>query len=390
MYRLIILFSILSLASCKEEKKPYIDPSQEKKEVQIGINHTIETFMILRSLSNDDPLFQYRDSSYTGKPIMYEARKFFSEYQNHPAVIETQKMLNKTSSTGDLILQGLLYFEELPSPILKYEISSEHWKNRKDSLTAYVSALQRFYEDANVDEFILNHSDFYNGAIAEAKSHIDENLIPTLEDYFGIENHAYKTILIPNSPFGMGFGASTKSKAGDIFYQIISPPNEEEWNSNSAYNTYGFTGEGANEYYRDLVVHEFCHPFITPLLEQEKWKTEIAKTDSLFVPMLDSVMTAQGYGSWWAFVNEHIVRLGEIRVAKAMKTQDLDEMRNYNINENGFILLPDAEELVVDYENNQDNYKNFQEFIPELIEQLNKFSRKEIEERMRQLPKGMK
>ena len=390
MYRLIILFSILGLISCKEEKKPNADPFQEKKEVQIEINHAIETFMILRSISDIDPLFQYRDKNYKGKPIMFEARKYFSEYKNHQAVKETQKLLNATSSTGDVILQGLLYFEELPAISLKYQIDSDEWKNRKDSLTDYFYVLNQFYQEAKVNEFISNHSDFYNGAIAEAKSYLDGNLIPTMEDYFGIKNQGYKMIIIPNSPFGMGFGASTKSEKGSIFYQVISPANDIEWNENSTYDTYGFSGEGAKEYYRDLVIHEFCHPFVTPFIESKKWKSEIAKTSSLFVPKLDSIMSNQGYDSWWGFVNEHIVRLAEIRIAKKMGIEDLEEMRNENIKENGFILLPDAEALVVDYENNQHKYKNFQEFIPVLIEQLNNFNKQEIEERMQQLTKDIK
>jgi len=307
MNKLTILFSILTLISCEEIRKSQTNVIQDKQ-IEVSINHTIETFMILRSLSNDDPLFKYRDSSYLGKPIMYEARKHFAEYRKHTSVIETQRMLNATSSTGDLILQGLLYFEELPSVSLKYEISAEDWINRKDSLISYVEVLQNFYKEAKVNEFISKHANFYAGAITEAKTYLDIELIPIMEDYFGISNLAYKMILIPNSPFGMGFGANTESTKGDIFYQIISPANDIEWNENSNYDTFGYSGEDADEYYRDLVVHEFCHPFITPFIEDKKWRSEIAKTDSLFVEELKSKMSEQGYDSWWGFVNEHLVR----------------------------------------------------------------------------------
>lgn len=378
MRRGIMLIALLSFLSCTEEKSAKLEIIQEPKQVEVGINHTIETFMILRSIANEDPLFQYRDSTYLGKPIMYEARRAFKDYKAHPAVRQTQKMLEATSSTGDLILQGLLYFEELPSTSLKYEVSSEEWKNRKDSLISYVKSLHQFYEDAKVGEFISSQSDFYRGAISEAESFLDDDLIPTMEFYFGMENHAYRMILIPNSPFGMGFGASVSSEQGDIFYQIISPSNELEWSASATYTTYGYSGEGAEGYYRDLVVHEFCHPFITPFIETEKMKNEIAKSDSLFIPALDSIMSDQGYGSWWAFVNEHLVRLGELRVARTMNIEDLEAMRKYIIEENGFILLPDAEELVLKYENNRSQFETFRDFIPTLLEQLESFNKSEI------------
>ena len=187
----------------------------------MNINRTIETFLILRSISDDDPLFQYRDSTYRGKPIMYESRKAFADYRNHPAVEETQKLLNSTSSTGDLILQGLLYFDELPSINQRFEIDSEFWKSRKDTLINYISAIGKFYEETKVDEFIDNNIDFYNKAKAEAKSYLDDNLIPTLEEYFGIQNHAYKMLLIPNSPFGMGFGASVNRIKAIYFIKLF-------------------------------------------------------------------------------------------------------------------------------------------------------------------------
>lgn len=386
MHKLIILLFTLPLfSSCNGENTVQIKTSQKQKKVEVEIHETIETFMILRALASEDPLFQYRDSTYKGKPIMYEARKAFAEYKNHKAVIETQKLLNTTSSTGDLILQGLLYFEELPSTSLKYEITSEEWKNRKDTLIQYVHVLHQFYKDAKVNEFILSQADFYEGAIAEANSHLNENLINTMEDYFGIQNHAYKMILIPNSPFGMGFGASVASDDGDIFYQIISPSNDIEWNNRSTYDTYGFSGEGSEAYYRDLVVHEFCHPFITPFLEKQQWKTAISKTDSLYLPQLDSIMSNQGYGSWWGFINEHLVRTAELRIAKKMNEKSLEEMRTYNVKECGFIFIPESEKLMGKYEANRNMYSNIEAFLPELIDQLNTFNKEDVRMKLRQL-----
>lgn len=359
--------------------------NDDQKIVEVGIHHTIETFMILRSLAHNDPLFQYRDSTYLGKPIMYEARKTFAQYRNHKAVKETQKLLEATSSTGDLILQGLLYFEELPSQSLKYKITSEHWRGRQDTLINYMNVLHQFYIDAKVGAFISHQSNFYAGAISEAKSHLRDDLITTMEGYFGIKNRAYKMILIPNSPFGMGFGASVKTNTGDIFYQIISPCNDVAWNSSAIYNTYGFSGDGSEEYYRDLVVHEFCHPFITPFIENENWRKVIAKTDSLYVPELDSLMSRQGYGSWWGFVNEHLVRVVEIRIAKKMDEQSLGEMRAYNIKECGFVLLPEAEKLMELYESNRNKYATIESFIPQLVEQLNMYSEADMNKKLRGL-----
>lgn len=382
------LLMLCFLCACAEEKEPESSkstPNQVLKRIEIEVHPTIETFMIVRSIASNDPLFQYRDTSYTGKPMLYEARKAFAKYANHPAVAETQRMLNATSATGDVILQGLLYFEEFPSKALKYEITSENWRHRKDSLIQFVDALHTFYHDANVGEFLAAHADFYEGAIAESRTYLREDLIPTMENYFGIENLGYKMLLLTNSPFGMGFGAHVTANEGDIVYQIISPANDIVWQPDAAYDSYGYSGEGADSYYRDMVVHEFCHSFVTPFIESETMKKEIAKYDSLFVPKLDTIMSEQGYGSWWGFVNEHLVRLGEIRVAQAMEVEDLHAMRKSNVEENSFVLIPDAEKRVREYENNREKYPTFHDFIPVLIDQLQEYSREDMTSKLEQL-----
>lgn len=64
-------------------------------------------------------------------------------------------------------------------------------------------------------------------------------------------------------------------------------------------------------------------------------------------------------------------------------------MRKYNV-ENGFILLPEAEELVMRYESNRKKYPTFQDFIPILINQLETFNKQQINNRLQQRTKDMK
>lgn len=388
MNRILLLIISLLLISCNSEKKKDTKVSEPKK-IEIGINHSIETFMILRSLADNDPHFKYRKSEFKDNPLVYSSRQFFESYREHIAVHKTQEIINEFGV--DVTLQGLLYSQELPNVKLIYEINSPDWKQNREKLIEYLSLLKDFYVEANVSGFITQHKPFYLGAITEAKSHINPNLIQTMENYFGTENDHYKVILAPNQPFGMGFGADVENKKEKILYQILAPANGIHWEEKiNDYSEFGYSGNDANEYYRDLVVHEFCHSFITPIIEQEKYKTKINQSNSLFIPKLDSLMTEQGYDNWWSFVNEHLVRLGEIRISKKMGIDDLEEMRNYNISENGFILIPDAEELIIEYETNRKDYPTFELFLPKLVEQLNSFTKIDIENKMAAANNGYK
>ncbi len=74
------------------------------------------------------------------------------------------------------------------------------------------------------------------------------------------------------------------------------------------------------------------------------------------------------YRSWLTCVTEHIVRLGEIRIALAMNdTLTANQIRTENIEQNKFIYLPYLEDKIVEYENNRDKYPSFADFFPELI-----------------------
>lgn len=376
------------LISCNSDKKKDIKVSESKK-IEIGINHTIETFMILRSLDDNDPHFKYRKSEFKDNPLVYFSRQFFKNYGGHIAVHKTQEIIKEFGV--DVTLQGLLYSQELPNVELIYEVNSPDWKQNREKLIEYLNLLKKFYVEANVYEFINQHKAFYLGAIAEAKSHIKPNLIQTMENYFGTANDHYSVILAPNQPFGMGFGADVENRQEKILYQILAPANGIEWKEKADdYSEFGYSGNDANEYYRDLVVHEFCHSFITPIIEQEEYKAKINQSDSLFIPKLDSLMTEQGYDNWWSFVNEHLVRLGEIRISKKIGTDDLEEMRNYNIKENGFILIPDAEQLIIEYETNRKEYPKFELFLPKLVEQLNSFNKIDIKNKMAAANNGYK
>lgn len=376
MNKIIFLFFAFLLTSCNVHRMQ--NKEREQKEIEVSTNKTIETFMILRSLSDSDPLFKYRKADYDGKPLMYLAREYFKDYKNDIAVQKTQELLDKTSMTGDLILQGLLYSTELPQTKLIYELNP-YWNKNESDLINYLNILSKFYIDANVEDFLKDNDEFYQGAIVEAKSYLNKDLIPVMEDYFGESNPNYKLILIPNSPFGMGFAADVGTGENRILYQIISPASDIGSHKNvSDYKEFGYSGKDADQYYRDLVAHEFCHSFITPFINQEKYLIKIKETDSLFVPELEAIMEKQSYGDWWSFVNEHFVRLASIRIAEKMKLKDVKEMRADNVTVKKFVLIPDAEKLIIEYENSRKKYPTFKQFIPKLIDQFRNYTREDI------------
>lgn len=337
--------------------------------------------MILRALSTDDYFLSRVADSFNKRPMLFEARKHFADHKDHPAVAETQRLLYEMQDIGGQLFQGVVYYKELPGSEQITSITNEYWKDHEDALNYYMRLLNDFYNKANVPGFFELHKQFYAGAIAEAGNYINDSITAVMEDYSGKENKAYHMYILPINPYGWGFSLTTEDSTGSTQYAVISPVEDIAYSPAGAYPEYGFGGNEATAHYRELVVHEFVHSFITDVLEQDSLKQQIASFDSLYTPLLDSAMSEQGYKGWWGFVNEHIVRVVHTRVGNKIDNREAAALRKVD-KEYGFILLPEAEEIMKQYENNRDKYPVIDDFLPVLINSFKYVEAERINERL--------
>lgn len=340
--------------------------------------------MILRSLSDTDYFFSRVDTANTSRPMLYKARQRFYDFKGHPAVAETQRLLYSASDIGGQLLQGVLYANELPLKGLRQEPADEYWKAHKEELESYMQLVDSFYREAYVGEFLELNLDFIKGAINEAQSYINDSATIVMEDYFGREYAAYKMFLMPMCPYGWGFSTSAISNIGLEQYAIIAPVKGIKWDGQSEIKgEYGFGGEDAKAHYRELVLHEFVHSFMTDVLERDSLKQQIAKYQYLYTPLLDSAMHEQGYSGWWSFVNELLVRAGHIRVASRLGGDEAAVLRKADVEDYGFILMPEVEEWMKEYEMNRDKYPSIDDFLPGLINRFSAIDTAIINSRLR-------
>lgn len=90
-------------------------------------------------------------------------------------------------------------------------------------------------------------------------------------------------------------------------------------------------------------------------------------------------MKKQGYTDWPTCLSEHIVRLGEIRIAERMGLhQESERLRQLYIQDKKFIYLPHLLETIKRYENDDVSYRTFGDFVPVLIESLKKIDTTKI------------
>ena len=90
-------------------------------------------------------------------------------------------------------------------------------------------------------------------------------------------------------------------------------------------------------------------------------------------------MLKQNYDNWFDCMAEHLVRLGEIRLAERSGDKKwAEDLRKYHIQELGFVFLPKLEEQIKKYEMDS-SYNTFEDYLPELLGVLDNYSEQDIE-----------
>lgn len=339
--------------------------------IEVSVNKNIETLFILYPLL--DFGFPPVENS-----LWEDATVYFQDYKDHDAVKKLAILVNRTGIDGPVGL--MLHYSELPNISHLHKLDENTLKSFSETgdvndgqreINEFIEAFADFYIQSNVEAFLAKHNSYYQKAIEDVKKNLPtEGFIETLEMYYGKQNKAY--ILNPSPVLfpGFGFGKRIVTDEGLLVFNTFGPFRP----GRSNHTEFHFHFDNADRI-RDLSVHEFGHSFVNPITELPESKELIEQYAYLFEP-LKEYMGQQGYRTWWICVTEHLVRLGEIRIAMAMQDHETaDKLRNDYTVHRHFIYLPHLEAKITEYESNRDKYPTFSDFFPLL---LNAFSEIEM------------
>ena len=372
---ILILFSVVLIgcnSKVKKENKTITKKIEVKSNPNILTSHVIEMFVWPRE--------------YPTRPMCVSAQKYFEPYKNHPAVKLSDSLLLNEIFYFDELTEILLYLEEFPSTKFRYSLKNSPYANRTEIINEWVRKLSDFYVDADVETFLSDNQEFYNGAISEVKKNLPpENFIQLIEDYYRESKESYTIIPAPEMPTGgeygqRGIGAYVFSDKGMLVYQVISASLPVKRDSlTNTYTTFGFDNKDfilRNSY------HEFGHSFVNPIIAKEKFQNLLKNYEYLFNSNLKEAMKKQNYHTWSDCIAEHLVRLGEIRLAeRSGNNKWAEELRKYHYEQLHFVFLPELEQQIKIYENDT-SYPSFESYLPELLKILEKFNLKSIEKRI--------
>ncbi len=374
--KITFLFILTFCLGCRQENTVQ---KEQGKQIEVQFNRNIHTAQIIELL--------VWDCESPTRPVMVMAQKQFEAYRDHPAVKLSDSLLLNDIFYFDELVEILLYMEEFPSTQFRYSLkNAPYYANRTDIIDKWVKLIADFYVDADVESFLNENKEFYRGAKQEVIKNLPpQDFVSQIESYYRDSQLSYSVIPCPEMcPGGgiyghRGYGPYVYTDDGIHVFQVISACQPSEIDS----ITNNFTGYGFDnkDYILRQSYHEFGHSFVNPLLEKEANTILIDQYRHLFTPELKEALPNQ-VGTWFDCMAEHMVRLGEIRLAE--RSGDFfwaAELRSYHINDENFIFLPDLEEKIKEYEKD-DNIKSYEDFLPELLSSLDNISDESIRERI--------
>lgn len=385
--RLVYLFSLLIFAIPNSE-------AQSSSKFKLGWHPNIETYFIAEHLAVQTIggyVFDNKDFDYTHQPMVVASYSHFKNYKDSPVIQRIAVILSNLRSTfGDNlpILDYLLYQKPFPEKgeLYPYHFNSDGTPEKHllflSELKELADSLLSFYDKAEVGKFLKQNEMFYQGAVAELKKDVNSGIYAAMETYYGQKFKGYNIFITPAMPLTAGednyrgMGVSLNTGNGTIACMIMSTnvmlaPKPDL----NQYTAFGYDNPRITQF---LTVHEIIHSFVNPQLD--KYDALIDRDSSLYTPALAALMKPQGIPNWKVCVTEHFVRLGEIRIAEAMRdSKEANALRKMHIDSFHFVLLPLLEKKIKEYEKKRNAYPQFKDFIPVLLNDLHRLKPKDID-----------
>jgi hypothetical protein len=337
----------------------------EKPKLKVIYSKNIEVFCTLINLTD---FWEKRPSKLA---FAIEARERFLPYQNHEAVKMTQKFFEKRWVWHSFFCHLAIYHTDLPETQWIYQPRQASANNLVNWLyikyvgmkaKKYIPAVRDFYQHSNYEKFWQENQPYYEKLKMNIEEKIgDLDIAKIMENFYGMEKEHYFIVPSPQMPM-MALNVEALSDGKPLVYDVQGP--------------FSLAEEGANYFGSkaaviDTAFHEFGHTFLEPVLMRNK---KLYKKRSYILEKLDEEnrekMRKMGYGEWDRVLIENLIRAIQAHLWGKASDEKMKQWILEKSPERGFQLIPIFFDIIEEYDNNRDKYKNFEAFFPVLLKKL--------------------
>ena len=291
----------------------------------------------------------------------------FAPYKNHELILFAKILRNEKGISYDAPMSLAISLDDNLNPLT--EIDLARW-DKEDAL-AFLRLLKSFYVDARCEVFFNQNKELYQKIIDSFSSVYQDFDLNWYSTFYGNEPaEKFKIVIAPvngGNCYGPSFIDANERKE---VYAIMGV-----WDLDSV----GIPVFAIDDYL-PIIIHEFNHSFVNPLLEKNE---PLFKNggEKIYEAMQYEMSVQQAYGNWETVLNEALVRASVIKYYKDHKAEQsvIDNLVQMEMN-NGFIWIKELIKELDNYEKDRNEYPNLEAYMPQLAkayhvyaEQVEKF-----------------
>ncbi len=339
-----------------------------KIEPIVSVDKRIELLSIVARLANYEEYKTNQFKSYADDVDIY-----FSKYKNHELISYFKEIRRKNGIAYDAVISYAIRIEFSDNNLIKlFDVKNiaTRWSN--ENLRKTTELLNDFYKVTNFEDFFANNSEIYRIAEKNMNKAIGQIDYNWFNDFYGNVS-TEKYIIVPAMLIGYSnYGGNTVNGKDKILYSVVGTSTVDK-NDKPVY---------LSELVESLVIHEFTHSFMNPLIDASFNLLENQIKD-LYI-LSKKTFKQQAYGDIYPIAYESFVRAGVIQYYIEKGETDLQiKMRIRKENLNGFYL---TSSILNSFKKLRSN-RMLVEYIPELIENFNGENPKQLKRDFKKLKK---
>ena len=333
--------------------------------VDVEVSETVELMSILSRTAgfheyNMDLGCQYID----------DVDAWFAPFKQHP-MVSYYKGLKDNYGIGFNAPASLAISLEIDGGKIKMvgkkELLDNRWFNV--DLDDFVARLNQFYTDTRFHEFYQQHQSFYNKVLREYETNVMQ--------YFHQDWYARFYGEEPSENYGVIIGFTNGGENYSADRQMAGKPRE----------TYSICGywvhpqmgsvmdpQNAKKHAAPIVIHEFNHAFVNPLIEKEKNAKLLGDIPQRLLDQNYDIMRQQAYPEGTIVFNETVVRAATILylMENGYSSQEVRNELNDQLS-CGFNWMPEVVAALRDYTANRKKYPTLNDYYPQIAKVLNNY-----------------
>ena len=324
-------------------------------QVKAEVSETVELMGILSRVAG------YHDYSnnLTGD-YSKDTEEWFAPFKDHPTVTYYQR-LPQYGIGYDKVANMGVHLEIKKGKIKlvgdKAELTGG-WQHV--DLKDFVKRLNKFYKDTRFHEFFEQHQAFY----AEGAKYLEKAFLAVFHPewytrfYYGREPIEKFRFIVSFTNGGINYG---------VWRQLPRQPREVI--NVAAYILHPLKGRPMVD--QSLLLHEFNHPFVNPILDDAKNAALLKDVGEKLLQLSAQPM----YNSWDIVINESVVRAAVIICMQDNNydAQMIDKCISVEIQKYGFPWIRELVDALRYYSSHRDQYPTLNDFYPEINKCLNKY-----------------